>query len=56
MKQLRKIAKSKGVEMSTREGGSHTKVMLGDHFVMVPRHTEINERTALGIIDDAKRG
>lgn len=36
------------------EGGSHTKVRLGDSFVTVPRHNEINELTANGIRRDAR--
>ena len=54
MKQLREVAKEQGVAYSVSEGGSHTKVYLGDRFVTVPRHREINELTARGILRDAK--
>ena len=32
------------------EGGSHSKVWIGERFVTVPRHNEINELTAKSII------
>lgn len=54
MKQLHEIAKEQGVTYAVSEGGSHTKVHLGDRFVTVPRHREINELTARGILRDAK--
>ena len=36
------------------EGGSHSKVWIGERFVTVPRHNEINELTARAILRDAK--
>jgi mRNA interferase HicA len=54
MKQLRAIAKEQGVDYAVSEGGSHTKVRLGDRFVTVPRHRDINELTAKGILRDAR--
>lgn len=54
LKQLRTIAKDQGVQFSESEGGSHTKVYLGTRWVTVPRHKEINELTAKGILKDAK--
>lgn len=54
MKQLRDIANDQGVTYAVTEGGSHTKVHLGDRFVTVPRHREINELTAKGILRDAR--
>jgi hypothetical protein len=56
LKQLRKIAKARGSEMTITEGGSHSKVFVGDRFVMVPRHREINERLAQAILRDAREG
>jgi hypothetical protein len=50
MKRLAKIAKTQGVEMHVKEGGSHTKVTIGDRSQMVPRHNEVNEMTAKAII------
>lgn len=50
MKRLRKIAKAEGVEVETREGGSHTVVKIGERQTTVPRHNEINEITAKAIL------
>lgn len=50
MKRLAQIAKAQGLEMNLTEGGSHTKVVIGDRTDVVPRHTEINEMTARSII------
>lgn len=50
MKQLKQIAKTEGVEMNVREGGSHTVVTIGENVQAVPRHNEINEITAKAII------
>lgn len=50
MKRLRKIAKTKGETMETREGGSHTVVKIGGRQTTVPRHSEVNEITAKAII------
>ena len=54
IKQLRQIAKDKGVPFDVTEGGSHSKVWIGKRFVTVPRHNEINELTARAILRDAK--
>jgi mRNA interferase HicA len=47
---LRQTAKDQGVEYSEVEGGSHTKVVVGNRLTVVPRHSEVNERTAQSII------
>lgn len=48
---MRQIAKSKGVEVTFTEGGSHTIVRFDEFKVTeMPRHNEINERTAKGAI------
>lgn len=51
---LRKIAKqasTKGVGFGlVREGGSHSLYQCGAVRVTVPRHAEINELTARGIL------
>ncbi len=54
VEQLRQIAKDKGVPFDVTEGGSHSKVWIGERFVTVPRHNEINELTARAILCDAK--
>ena len=54
IKRLRKIAKDQAVEYRETEGRSHTKVWLGSRYVTVPRHNEINELTARGILRDAE--
>jgi mRNA interferase HicA len=41
------MAKAEGL---TTEGGSHTKVQIGDRQSVVARHAEINEITAKAII------
>jgi hypothetical protein len=50
MKELRDIAKAQGLELVATEGGSHTKVAIGDRQTTVPRHNEISELTAKGIL------
>jgi len=50
LKKLRAIAKQKGLTYDESEGGRHTKVSVGDKQTTVPRHNEINELTAKGII------
>ena len=55
MKTLSAIAKDRGEEIVIREGGSHTKVRIGDSFTVVPRHKEIKEATARTILKDVER-
>lgn len=50
LKALRAQAKRQGVELVTREGGSHTKVSIGVRTTVSPRHSEINERTARAVL------
>jgi len=55
---LRKIAKqarTKCVDFElVREGGSHSLYRCGDVRVTVPRHSEINELTARGILAETE--
>lgn len=44
------MAKAEGLTLMTTEGGSHTKVQIGDRQSVVARHAEINEITAKAII------
>ncbi len=50
MKRLAEHAKALDLEMVQTEGGSHTKVTIGDARTVVPRHGEINEITAKQIL------
>ena len=50
MRALADHAKVKDLDMVVSEGGSHTKVQIGDKRTVVPRHNEINEITARKIL------
>lgn len=54
LEQLRKIARDSGRAFHLTEGGSHTRVCIGDQITYVPRHNEINEMTAKAIPKQAK--
>lgn len=53
-KKVRRIAKDHGVEVSEGEGGEHSKWTIGRNHISIPRHSEIAEFTARGIIRDAE--
>ncbi|MDD7384066.1 MAG: hypothetical protein SPI12_06985 [Actinomycetaceae bacterium] len=53
MKQLKRIAIAQKVSYREVEGGNHTKVYLGTRMISIPRHREINENTAQGILKEA---
>ncbi len=56
MSRVRSLAKAGGVELRfIRQGGKHEIWTLGDGRLVIPRHREINERTADGIIAEARR-
>lgn len=48
--QLDRIDKASGQELEISEGGSHTKVKIGERQDVVPRHNEINAHTAKAIL------
>jgi hypothetical protein len=50
IKELKAIAKAARTMYVETEGGSHTKVTIGDKQTTVPRHSEINEITAKSIL------
>ena len=51
IRRLRRIAKAAELDMEfVREGASHELWRIGDERIVVPRHREINERTATAII------
>ena len=55
MKRLRAIAESADVELDlVREGGNHEIWTLAGERLVIPRHREVNERTAEGIIRKAE--
>ena len=44
------MARERGLSAEFTEGGSHTKVKIGDRQTVIPRHREINEITAAKIL------
>ncbi len=55
IKNLRQIAKELGLQFELHEGGQQSKAMFNGKFaVTIPRHNEINELTAKGLLRDAK--
>jgi mRNA interferase HicA len=51
LRTLKTVARSHGAELQqVREGGSHTVFRCGPVQFTVPRHTEINERTARALL------
>ena len=54
VKQLRLIAREGGLEFElVREGRNHEIWRIGNAQLVIPRHREINERTARGILSHA---
>ena len=54
-RRINRIAKAHRLEAVWSEGGNHTKVKVGKAETSVPRHREINELTANGIIHYIER-
>ncbi len=55
VKRLRKIAKAGNTELTfVREGGNHEIWTIRGERIVIPRHREINEHTANGIIKKAQ--
>lgn len=53
IQRVRTIAKSAGMTVElVRQGGKHEVWRVGSRQVSVPRHGDINERTARSILDD----
>lgn len=50
IKRINKIAKRQRQDAIYTEGGKHTHVRVGEKRTTIPRHDEINELTARGII------
>lgn len=56
MKRIRAIADSAGAELVlVRQGGSHEIWSLGGGRLVIPRHRNINEHTANGVLAEARR-
>lgn len=52
IKRANKIAKANGHTLTfLREGGSHTIYEANGQRIVVPRHNEVNDRTAQAILD-----
>lgn len=49
IKAINQHAKAQGMSLTITEGGSHTKITVGDRTTVVPRHNEINELTTKAI-------
>jgi mRNA interferase HicA len=53
LRKISQVAADKGIDFGfVRQGGNHTVYRCGGQNVLIPRHREINERTALGIMQD----
>lgn len=53
---LRQMAKESGTEFwLVRNGAKHDVYRLGELVITMPRHVEINELTARGILKDAAK-
>ena len=54
MRQLAAIARAGGLDLRLlREGRNHEIWMVGSERLVIPRHREINEHTARGILAEA---
>lgn len=49
IKDIRRFARSRGLNMHMTEGANHTKVRVGERNSVIPRHSEINELTTRSI-------
>ena len=49
-KRINQLAKQHGTIAQWSEGGNHSKVSINGIATAIPRHSEINELTAKGII------
>ncbi|ETK34513.1 hypothetical protein MPTA5024_18915 [Microbispora sp. ATCC PTA-5024] len=57
LRRLREIAARQDKELIfVREGGKHSIYRIGDLPLSIPRHREIAEVTAQGLIADAEEG
>jgi len=52
IRQINDIAQAQGIIPVWSEGGSHTKVAVGERLTVIPRHREIKEPLARRILKD----
>lgn len=55
IKQLRQVARDKGVGLRLLRQGRHEVWLFGTERLVIPRHTEIDEHTATAILRQARR-
>jgi hypothetical protein len=49
-RRMSRLAKDYDIEITTKHGGNHDKWYIGSDAVPIPRHNEIKENTAKGIL------
>jgi hypothetical protein len=49
-RRMSRLAKEYGIEITTKHGGNHDKWYINSDAVPIPRHNEIKENTAKGIL------
>lgn len=52
LRKLQAMARAEGLTLRLTEGGRHTQAVIGERVSYIPRHREINEYTARGILED----
>ena len=55
MKLLRQVAGEEGVELRLLRQGKHEVWRFGTERLVIPRHNEIDEHTALAILRQARK-
>ena len=56
LRQLRVLARDEGLPLDyIREGSRHTLFSIGRARVVVPRHREVNERTAQALLGQVRK-
>lgn len=49
-RRMAKLAKEYAVEVTVKQGGNHEKWFAGSEAMPIPRHNEVKENTARGIL------
>ena len=55
MKELRRMARDKSVELRLLRQGRHEVWLFGTERLVIPRHAEIDEHTGLAILRQARK-